>query len=135
MGIGPFRRSSCKCCVEPNSCKTSFPPIYKVGKSGEVAVLIKKKVKKLPNPDPKNFIIDRAVSVRHYLVVQVTYPDCTNYEGKKIMVYRCLSIKALGQLPYLDPHFCDNGEHIAPIARFEPTEEGWNMAVKMCGIL
>jgi hypothetical protein len=29
----------------------------------------------------------------------------------------------------LDPHFCDNPDCISPIARFEPTLDGWNMGV------
>jgi len=30
----------------------------------------------------------------------------------------------------LDPHFCDDGAHLSPFARFEPTERGWAAAIR-----
>ena len=30
----------------------------------------------------------------------------------------------------IDPHFSDNYKYHSPVARFEPTEEGWEMGVQ-----
>ena len=38
-----------------------------------------------PNPDPCNYKIIRYGEVDKYLIVIIQYPDCTNYEGKKIV--------------------------------------------------
>jgi hypothetical protein len=93
----------------------------------EPKVVIKKVSKKLPNPNPANYSIIRSEVVNGYLIIELKYHDCTNYEGKKIMVYEC----ALGDLlkqKLIDPHFCDSKKYFSPIARFEPTERGWNNA-------
>ena len=81
----------------------------------------------LPNPNPANFRITKQYQVKDIVVVTVKYPDCTNYEGLKIMVYRAQLNDVLAQ-DKLDPHFC-NGKHLSPLARFVPTEEGWKMAI------
>jgi hypothetical protein len=61
--------------------------------------------------------------------MKVKYDDCTNFEGVKIMVFK-------GQYKnriWLDPHFAENEK--APIARFKPTSEGWDMAIKLAKAL
>jgi hypothetical protein len=83
------------------------------------------------NPDPKNFTI---VETDHWLgtriiVAKINYPDCTNYEGDKILVFDDLSYDELYTLQTIDPHFCDKG-HPSPIARFKPTKEGWKNALR-----
>lgn len=56
---------------------------------------------KLPNPDPKNcrivnhLGISDDAGVERYLVVRVEYPDCTTFEGKKILVYEGTDLGAL----------------------------------------
>jgi hypothetical protein len=84
------------------------------------------------NPNPENFEILRIESIGNYLVVKVHYPDCTNYEGNKIMVYKDVTIKELAEATVLDPHFYKSKGIKSPVARFEPTEEGWNMATFFC---
>ena len=32
----------------------------------------------------------------------------------------------------IDPHFSDNKKYHSPIARFEPTDRGWEMALTLC---
>ena len=81
----------------------------------------------LPAPDPSRFTIKRVLEVGHALVVRVNYPDCTNYEGNKIMVFACMTEERLRSLAQLDPHFQPG---FSPIARFEPTERGWELAVQ-----
>ena len=85
--------------------------------------------------DPNSFKIQRCIRVGNYTVVEINYPDCTNYEGNKILVYEDLDIIKLTKLFKIDPHFCDNGTHPSPIARFEPTKRGWNMALMFARML
>ena len=72
--------------------------------------------------------------VGKYLVLKVRYPDCTNYEGVKIMVYEDTNIIEIQKVNKgtIDPHFGVNPDFISPIARFEPTDRGWEMAIKFC---
>lgn len=87
------------------------------------------------NPDPKNFTILREELVGDCLVLSVKYPDATNYEGIKIMVYqgfensRALLAQTNG---LLDPHF---STEVSPVARFKPDGNGWANAVKFAGLI
>ncbi len=83
----------------------------------------------LPNPNPANYSVLRCEIIGEYLVLELKYHDCTNYEGRKIMVFNCTFTELLNQR-LIDPHFCDNKNYFSPIARFEPTEQGWNNACK-----
>lgn len=83
-----------------------------------------------PNPDPTNFTIERYNTVMGKLVVKVNYPDCINYEGNKILVFRNTTMADLQAQGSIDPHFSENRKFHSPIARFVPTEEGWRNALK-----
>jgi hypothetical protein len=80
------------------------------------------------NPDPGNFKLLRYAAYKNYIVVEILYPDCTNYEGRKICLYKA-SMDEVYSAESLDPHFCEE-EHLSPVARFEPTDFGWNLALK-----
>lgn len=82
------------------------------------------------NPDPKVFSIVRTEQVRGMLVVMLVYPNCTNYEGRKILVYEDYKEDDFRRRREIDPHFCDGC--VAPVARFKPTDDGWRMAVAFC---
>lgn len=84
------------------------------------------------NPNPARFNIKKAERVGRFLVAIVHYPDCRNYEGKKILVFENVTVSTLQKLTSLDPHFCDESGHISPVARFKPTKRGWNYAVSFC---
>lgn len=84
-----------------------------------------------PNPNPENYEILRSLQMGKYLIVAIKYHDCKNYEGKKIMVYEC-DIKQLVSQQKIDPHFSDNCDYKSPVARFEPTLSGWDMAKVFC---
>jgi hypothetical protein len=56
------------------------------------------------------------------------YPDCTNYEGNKILVFRGVTLIDLVNQRQIDPHFFKDAKVKSPIARFEPTPQGWTMA-------
>jgi len=57
-------------------------------------------------------------------ILKVKYEDCTNFEGHKVMVYQGQYVHS----PIIDPHFREKG--VSPIARFEPTDKGWELANK-----
>jgi hypothetical protein len=88
----------------------------------------------LPNPDPSNFSILRSKEVGDCLVIEIKYHDCTNYEGKKIMVYKCTLDELMNQ-KLVDPHFSENKEFKSPFARFEPTKDGWSIACVVANVL
>jgi len=75
-----------------------------------------------PDPNPSNWSLIKRVDYNNAHVVKVQYHDCTNYEGMKIMVYK----GHYNPIKHRDPHFAETLD--APIARFEPTDEGWNNA-------
>lgn len=83
----------------------------------------------LPNPDPKNFVITDARKVGKNVILEAFYPDCRNYEGRKILVYAGTTIAALRRQSDLDPHFSENQSKLSPCARFEPTERGRRLAL------
>lgn len=75
-----------------------------------------------PNPSPDKWTLLDLFQYdgAHVLVVQ--YEGCTNYEGKKVMVYS----GRYHPVARLDPHF--NQWLKSPIARFPPTDRGIYMA-------
>lgn len=80
------------------------------------------------NPDPANYTIIDTLTIGNLLIVEIKYPSCHNYEGKKILVYEGVSWRKLREQELIDPHFSNNKKFLSPIARFEPTEKGWRMA-------
>lgn len=89
----------------------------------------------IPNPDPNNFRVKRYTTVGDGLVVEVHYPNCTNYEGRKILVYVGVKIGDLLRQGSIDPHFCECSAYYSPVARFEPTENGWGLAMHIAGLV
>ena len=85
-----------------------------------------------PNPDPNNYKIEKAEEVGKFLIIKLRYPNCTNYEGNKILVYQNTTLIDLINQKLIDPHFSDTKGFKSPIARFIPTEGGWAMARKFC---
>lgn len=58
-------------------------------------------------------------------IVEVQYSGCTNFEGRKIMVYERRTIDDFRVIYALDPHFADDLS--SPIARFNPRRD-WELA-------
>jgi hypothetical protein len=88
----------------------------------------------LPNPDPSNFNIAKIEQVGAYVLVKINYPDCTNFEGWKILLLRG-SEHEVRELRKIDPHFCDKCDGPWLVARFEPTMEGWTLARRLADTL
>lgn len=74
------------------------------------------------NPNPYNFKIKKTKFVNGHTIALVNYPNCTTYNGDKLMLLRGIH----KHLDKLDPHFLDDN-HIV-IARFIPKQFGWKMA-------
>lgn len=62
------------------------------------------------------------------LVVEIVYPTCKNYEGKKILVFLDTLYAEILKQTSIDPHFRETG--LSPFARFEPTEKGFQAAIE-----
>lgn len=84
--------------------------------------------KGLPNPDPSNFRILHHEQIGPYLILTILYPDCTNYEGRKVLLFKGVKLEEINQQKLIDPHFSQNTQYHSPVARFEPTTMGWKMA-------
>jgi hypothetical protein len=83
------------------------------------------------DPDPKNYKIVKSEQIGEHLVVLINYPNCTNYEGDKTLLYLNVTLTQLMSQKHIDPHFSDNREFISPFARFVPTRLGWATAVEI----
>lgn len=88
-----------------------------------------KESKTLPNPDPSNWSIVKHKQIGHWLIVKINYHDCINYEGNKILVFKETNIVKLKIQEKIDPHFSESKNFKSPVARFEPTKEGWQNAI------
>lgn len=74
-------------------------------------------------PDPYNFKIVKIEQLKNYTIVEANYDGCLSFDGNKLMLIKGIykSFEAL------DPHFLN--EEYPVIARFQPTEIGWDMAI------
>lgn len=83
-----------------------------------------------PNPKPDNYQIIQSWKIGKFTIIQLKYPDCTNYEGIKILVFKASLLDIINQKK-IDPHFSDNKTYISPIARFAPTHTGLQDGIKV----
>jgi hypothetical protein len=121
MGMPQFSSRS----ETPNKHKKSSTPQSPIPQSS---------IPQSSNPHPRHYRVFKSAEVGEYVVVWVIYANCTNYEGKKILVFRNYptfweDIVMNG----MDPHFFR--ERYSPIARFVPTDYGWSMAMHLVEIL
>lgn len=84
--------------------------------------------KSLGNPDPSDYKIVKVHEQNGFTIMLINYPNCTNYEGNKILVFEAKLIDIINQ-KMIDPHFFDSNKQISPIARFVPSDKGWQMAL------
>ena len=83
------------------------------------------------DPDPTNFRISIYNEQNGNVAILVKYPNCKNYEGEKIIVFKNTTWGQIRNLEELDPHFTEEDNVIKPFARFEPTLDGWLSAVEL----
>lgn len=72
------------------------------------------------NPNPSRFTLLDYFEYGRYLVLILKYKDCTNFEGRKILVYKDINFDP-NQAVEIDPHFFPESKLIA---RFRPDDSG-----------
>ena len=87
------------------------------------------------NPDPMNYVIQESKRVGEFLILSVLYRGCENFEGRKILVYEGINLYQLTDFIAIDPHFSDVKDRPSPIARFIPTQLGWERAIQFAEFL
>jgi hypothetical protein len=85
--------------------------------------------------DPYIYKIKQWHTAGIYLVIEINYPTAKHYEGNKVLVYEGVEIEDLSKQRAIDPHFSESKEFPSPIARFEPTNQGWVNALKFVSML
>jgi hypothetical protein len=94
-----------------------------------VEKIIKKTIVVKPGqPNPIKFETIRSDQIGTFLIVELQYEGCTNYNGRKILVYENITLKDLNKQGHADPHFSCTQEYYSPIARFKPDTHGWHRA-------
>lgn len=133
MGLSPFRVSPSSYDSPTKTVKVIVEHVNVSRPSPVPMVVRRERVRRrpLPNPNPKNFVILRSQRIGAYLIMEIHYPDCTNYEGHKVLLFKGTTREKLLNQGSIDPHFSNNKRMISPIARFEPTPTGWSMARKV----
>ena len=100
-----------------------------------------KRTEAIGQPDPSRYVIEDTHTIikgqESWIIVTIRYLDCTNYEGRKILVFRNITVGDIINAKAIDPHFCDNPKHkgLVPVARFEPTDWGKHIAVMFCEMM
>lgn len=97
---------------------------------------------RLPHePNPERFVIKKVYEYRknsrngNYLLALIVYPDCKNFEGNKVLVFEDISELQLRGMRNIDPHFFNDNRYKTPIARFEPSKKGIDMAKDFCEMI
>lgn len=94
--------------------------------SDDTSVSVTASTDTAPNPNPFRFEIFSGADYDNCCLLVVKYPDCTTFEGMKVLVLDgCVA--NYKDAKSLDPHFFENGD---VIARFKPTKEGIEQAKK-----
>ena len=80
-------------------------------------------------PIVSDFTIARTQVIGEFCIAEVRYPNCLNYEGRKILVFEDCNREEILSLKTIDPHFTNDTNLIA---RFKPDTHGWSNAVRLC---
>lgn len=83
---------------------------------------------RIGEPVPHKFEIEWIEQLGDYCIVFVNYPNCTTFDGNKLLVFKDEK-ENIENRKILDPHFFKGND--SPIARFKPNEEGINMAASL----
>lgn len=86
-------------------------------------------------PQAHRFELIKVEQVGLNVVALVRYPDASEFDGAKVLLYRNEAVARIEAAPMLDPHFLMASAHPKPFARFEPTEEGLRAALLMAEAL
>ena len=78
-----------------------------------------------------SYIVRKRLYINGYTIMKVWYRAATNCGGFKILVMPgCLDDMSKHDME--DPHFADKG---GPIARFHPSQDGWENAIRFAETL
>lgn len=114
---------------------SSYPSLSPEQKIAEFVKRVTSGPSPVWTPDPTRARIVRVREANGHAIVEVIYPDTTNYEGRKFLFYKNTTekqVRAQADSKHgLDPHFLDNKNFLTPFARFEPTDEGWWAALTL----
>ncbi len=80
------------------------------------------------NPVPSNYEITGTIEMGEWTIAMITYPDAINYEGRKVLLFRNVSVMQLKRMKEIDPHFTPAS---GLVARFEPTDFGVELAIAL----
>lgn len=83
-----------------------------------------------PMPDPYRFRVIHWQDFKASLLVEVEYPGCTTFDGRKLLVFRDMSVNELEATSVLDPHFTELEPRL--VARFRADETGRLLAQQCC---
>ncbi len=81
------------------------------------------------NPNPLIFEIERILQVGEFVIAKIRYVGCTNYEGRKVLVWKGVSKRIIEKRKSIDPHFTEAEPNM--VARFAPTALGWKLAISL----
>lgn len=79
-------------------------------------------------PNPKIFQIVELKEFGCFVIGKIKYPDCLNFEGTKILIWKDTNIESIRNLDVIDPHFSNSV--LSPFVRFKPTQGGYNAAME-----
>lgn len=81
-------------------------------------------------PNYQRFRILEVYSCGDHIVAKIKYEDCLRYRGIKLLVYQDVNESQIRSASYIDPYFTHKySELLTPIASFEPTELGLQLAI------
>ncbi len=83
-----------------------------------------------PNPNPFKFKVLKNLVINGCSILLVDYPGCRTFNGEKLLLLRREWKEGTpngGHAGNLDPHLL--GSHHIVLARFEPNELGWKLAI------
>lgn len=69
------------------------------------------------NPNPFKYKITKKYEGVYYTLLFIVYPDCTNFKGEKILIYKNEDLKRIKDNS-MDPHFLEDKP--SPILRIHP---------------
>ena len=81
-----------------------------------------------PNdPIPSRFRIQHLEQYGNFVIGKVIYPNCTTFDGLKIIVWENVTVDDIYRMDVIDPHFFEDNKIIA---RFAPTKNGMHYAIQ-----
>lgn len=81
--------------------------------------------------DVTKYTIEKTVEIGNYTILLIRYHECLEWGGLKILVFEQQKLDRFKKGDGgIDPHFFESKN--SPIARFIPTDNGWEMAKLLC---